>query len=422
MRRSHAFTLVELLVTLVIIGMLASMILFALFQAQQSAQMARTQAMITKLHSTIARQWDTYATRRPPIDVSVKDPGTDNTPIDPAVSASLRLKAVRQLMRVELPDRWADVAADPTDPLPIVAGLDLNDDGDFSDAGEYSVTRKLPVSALQAAYFQYFQTISDPDLSDTTVVNPSEQFQNAECLYMIVRIGLIDDGDGINLFSEDDVGDVDEDGAPEFIDAWGTPIRFLRWPIGFVNDPRHDEDADTSSDQRIGHLSDLMPARTRNDGDPGADPETLGADNLPDCTPDARNSHDPFDMRGVDELAYSVFPLIHSAGPDKIFDVYGGFSAFSVDDPFVQWDTAKESDPTTNPPIRINSATARQTSCADYEPIGTFDPETTSAARPKYIGVPKDLDSWNNGAVVVANGVLNHYDNIHNHLMDASSR
>ena len=37
-------------------------------------------------------------------------------------------------------------------------------------------------------------------------------------------------------YSDTDVADRDGDGMPEFNDAWGTPIHFIRWPAGFVSD------------------------------------------------------------------------------------------------------------------------------------------------------------------------------------------
>ena len=60
------FTLVELLVVLVIIGMLASMVSFAMFRSMQAARQAKTQALISKLHNVIARHWDTFETGQIP--------------------------------------------------------------------------------------------------------------------------------------------------------------------------------------------------------------------------------------------------------------------------------------------------------------------------------------------------------------------
>ena len=53
----------------------------------------------------------------------------------------------------------------------------------------------------------------------------------AECLYMIV-MGI---PEAAEQFQNTEIGDVDGDGLKEFIDGWGHPIRFIRWPVGFVD-------------------------------------------------------------------------------------------------------------------------------------------------------------------------------------------
>ena len=98
-RNAGGFTLIELLVVMMIIAILASMVSFAMFRAQQTARKAATQALITKLHTVIARQWDTYATRRIQWDPAATPAGTSN--MDPADAAQFKLAALRQLMRLD---------------------------------------------------------------------------------------------------------------------------------------------------------------------------------------------------------------------------------------------------------------------------------------------------------------------------------
>ena len=63
------FTLVELLVTITIIGMLAGMMLGALQMARNSAREAATKATIAKLNSIIMQRYESYMTRRVPIQI-----------------------------------------------------------------------------------------------------------------------------------------------------------------------------------------------------------------------------------------------------------------------------------------------------------------------------------------------------------------
>ena len=302
-----------------IIAILASMISFAMSRVQQTARKASTQALITKLHTVIARQWDTYATRR--VDIGSTTGMTQNQ-IDDA-----KLAAIRNLMRMELPTRWA------------------------SDVNSISGT-----AALNDAYKSYYTAAYNNNGKDT-------ENASAECLYMIVSMIADDDLDRINLFSESDVGDVDEDGMNEFVDAWGNPILFIRWPAGFVDDPPN-----FSSTEPIGHLSDLQ------QNDPTGSP-------------------DPFDPQGVGTGAtgnYAIFPLIFSAGPDKLYDICVNGDNSGVDDPYAGLQSGTPHDP--------------------------FD----SASKKVIDGAPADQGS-NTGAVA-GNGTLDHHDNIHNHHLGGSLR
>ncbi len=203
---------------MMIIAILASMISFAMSRVQQTARKAATQALITKLHSVIARQWDTYATRRVE--------GAD---------AAERLDNLRLEMQYELPDCQAGVTGNG--------------------------------GVLQAAYHAAIS--GEWPTTDPVSENP-EHDQSAVCLYLIVSMLADDDLDRINFFSEQEVGDLDKDGTPDvFVDAWDEPIGFIRWPAGFVDD---------DSNPSLGHLSDLQqddPAGSPDPFDPtGVESET----------------------------------------------------------------------------------------------------------------------------------------------------
>ncbi len=59
----------------------------------------------------------------------------------------------------------------------------------------------------------------------------------AEALYALLVEGA---GPMGSVFSRDDftdqqVMDTDGDGLPEFVDAWGEPLQFYRWPVHFTS-------------------------------------------------------------------------------------------------------------------------------------------------------------------------------------------
>lgn len=97
---------------------------------------------------------------------------------------------------------------------------------------------------------------------------------------MIIMFGTAD-GEARSLFRESDIGDVDGDGAPEFIDAWGIPISYVRWPFGFASQ------------------SEIITADIYN--------------------------HDPFDPFRINPTnngyGSRLLPLIFSAGPDGLYDL-----------------------------------------------------------------------------------------------------
>ncbi len=207
------FTLIELLIAISIIGVLASAAVFAMFAAQESARETKTRSTIAKLHGLMMDRWESYRTRRLPIEL----------PPQPSKADEARLRGIRELLRLEMPDRWTDI----TDP---------------------AVALKDVPPSLWQAYGQRVLAVKN----EKGAGFPTPQFQGAECLYLIVTMGPADEVGGIEQFRASEIGDTDGDGMPEFLDGWGRPISFLRWAPGF-----------------IAPLSDLQ------SGDPNKDPDPL---------------------------------------------------------------------------------------------------------------------------------------------------
>ncbi len=288
-RRTGGYTLVELLVTITIIAIIAGFALGGLFAAQEAARRNRTRAIIAKLHGQMMLRWETYETRRVPL---VRGPMET-----PRSFAARRLEALREIMRMELPDRWTDILQAP---ITMVA------------SGQ---TMSRP--ALSLAYLRRYDGNTDPLTG--TPSPPTALYQSAECLYLILSMGH-DDALGTDRINMREVGDVDQDGMKEFLDGWGNPIRFLRWAPGFlpVADPNHaDETAAPARDSSGNALPWPRAVTDLQTGDPVHDP-------------------DPFDFRGVDQFTqagqidsadtdrgYRLMPLIYSSGPDGKPDIKG---------------------------------------------------------------------------------------------------
>jgi hypothetical protein len=184
-----------------------------------------------------------------------------------------------------------------------------------------------------------------------------DEYGSAECLYMIVaRSGI--DGDAIEHFRAVEIGDFDQDGAPEFWDGWGQPIAFIRWATGhsslfhnacaarlqgsrsfvFDGNPRLIDRFRAASD--VGLFTEQKATRVWGAGitpeDPGRFPEggssvtqvdaaatppgiTLATDAIP-ANQQSRTllvreaTSDPLDRRKTNKSGFPLVPLIYSAG------------------------------------------------------------------------------------------------------------
>ncbi len=105
-----------------------------------------------------------------------------------------------------------------------------------------------------------------------TVGGMDANIQSAELLYQIV-MGL---PEAESAFSGMEIADTNGNGRNEFVDGWGNPIFFIRWPAGHCNGTN-------------GAISKIQS---------GTDPN-------------------PFDPQNASSSNYAVFPLIFSIGPDR---------------------------------------------------------------------------------------------------------
>jgi len=204
--RPAAFTLVELMVVIVILAILASLTFSGLAGARDRSKADKTRSTLRKLDEIITARYESYLTRRMPQAsswpaVQLQSGGALIDAAPPFTSPSpyvIRIWGLRLLMALEMPDQWSDV------PEP--------------------ASTKLPKCAVTAPVRRY--------AAMKQARRPSLAYQGAECLAMMTIHGGFDP-DAIEGFRPDELGDVDKDGFPEFLDGWGQPIGFIRWPVGW---------------------------------------------------------------------------------------------------------------------------------------------------------------------------------------------
>ncbi len=269
MKRRRGFTLVELLIVIAIISIIAGLSMAALLGAAEEGRRTRARSQIAKLDQLISEKWNGYRYRQLPIRVPQISPT-----FTPQMANTLRLNAMRELQRMEMPDRLTDVLDDPVViPIPTATR---------------SYRRKIAAAPLAASTLSYDQ---------------------AEMLYLIVADIRDGDKSALEFFMNSEIGDVDGDGLFEILDPWGQPIMFLRWAPGYSS-------ATVNDAELAGVLSP-----------PAPQPQVaVSTFQLPDGIkkPDA---FDPLkaDSRWSVNAGFKPFrlrPLIFSGGPDKVYDIY----------------------------------------------------------------------------------------------------
>jgi len=322
----RGFTLIELLVVMFIITILASLILGVAALAAQTAKENGTRHTVERLHTLLTEYYGTFKTRRVKVNPNVltnsngkgiNDQKGLSSSQKGEATAEARLYALRELMLMEMPDRWSDVAL-----ADVSKATDANTVGDplYLDAPavQYNGTTTLHRTDLANVYLRRYQALWGRTNSITGQKNTSDDIisnQSAECLYMVITLAC-GDGEARAQFGEHNIGDTDGDGAPEFLDGWGHPISFLRWAPGF--------------DSQI----------------------ELNANDVDNMTPPDRKSkiakdHDPFDVFRVDPNAFRLVPLIYSGGRDESAGIYDAPD-------FVTWQPVANTMNITNSPPYLN--------------------------------------------------------------------
>lgn len=276
--RRTAFTLVELMVAITILSILATIVLFGMSGMQNMAKAQRTKAIIAKIDQLLQERWESYEA----VSVDIVDPAIVAYLANPNISDDeknyWRLGALREKMRYELPERQSDILY----PSQLYSG-------------QHTFTGQLPSPLAQ--YYYYFTQGHAKEVLDPQYPRWGELHQGAECLYMILSRMEFGDASALELFAESEIGDVDGDGMPEILDAWGTPIRIVRWPAAYLS-PWHPKDIN------------------------------LNVVGIQMSNEDKISYEDSFDYYQVEQFApgsptsFNLRPLIVSAGPDREFGLF----------------------------------------------------------------------------------------------------
>lgn len=326
-------TLIELLVTISVMVTVASMFVVAYRSAATEAYNIRTQGTIRKINEVlIARmqEYENYRVEPQAIDPTVPPsaatgfryrttqipgdafaiilppgppaPPNPNQEGTATLIERARLFGLRQSIVQEMPDNPDDLKWTTS----WYAGGNVEEHLQFWLCNSHAVPTGLFAPGRAQIYaVTALSTRTRALIRRLSVVNPSTGAlspipgwettnANAELLYLIVEDSSYNGSSAIELFGRSEIRDTDGDGLNEFVDTYGNPIRWIRWPSG--------------TDISIRSHPDLM------------DPSLLGADYQGD--PLDRSKADPgYAPYSTERALLGLRPLIVSPGADRRFGI-----------------------------------------------------------------------------------------------------
>ena len=243
------FTLIELLVVISIIGLMSGMFLMAYRGAEQESSNQKTLSTIQKISEVLNSRMEEYASyslvlRMPGGGIlppnAVPLPTNNPTETKTFLVERARLLCLREVIAMEMPDhpddiKWSDkwvTAANSatfldTVPKRVATGLTAGLVQNRTTSRVKGLAKKL--STLGPSGF-------------VPIAGWQNANANAELLYLIIEDSQLNGSSAIELFGASEVADTDGDGLKEFVDGFGAPIQWIRWPTGFEGLARYHPD------------------------------------------------------------------------------------------------------------------------------------------------------------------------------------
>lgn len=236
----RGFTLLELLMVIAIISILMSMSVVVMLGFKDSAEEEATSATVQKLARLVEQRVEAFdrafrGVREQQAVTAMRgvllDPNGNGNRADAVYGvyeSAIKILAKKSLFRFEFPQSFSD-RLDLGDSSTWVTGLP---DSMYIAIVAPTVRTDLGLPATTS--------LTAPAIvseATTRFAKHQKDTESAECLYFQLFASgnygaTAVDGD---RFTEREIQDTDGDGLPEFIDAWGNPIRFYRWPTRMID-------------------------------------------------------------------------------------------------------------------------------------------------------------------------------------------
>lgn len=310
---TRGFTLVELLVSIVIIGIIGGMVSTAITGASRQAKETRAAAFVNRLNLVVLQLYEESATRRVGLPSSVWSGQSVN---------QTQLIWRRDWLRASLPQSKADVdAGSGRSGAPAVFGAPFI-------AADGTLTILPPTQRTQVA-FQFrervrrtYEVLNNSSVTwDQAYSAWTDEHQSAECLYLIFANNTLNGQPLLDQLRDRDIADTDGDGMPEIIDPWGSPVLWMRSPAGhFLKNRWVDDESNADLWPTVLEVRETI---ARLGADPidilRSDPRQQFVDD--DAPTDLINPSAINSNIEADKLTFFCRPMVVSAGADEEFDL-----------------------------------------------------------------------------------------------------
>ncbi len=324
-RSRKAFTLVEILVVIVILGIMGAMVTTAVSGVTTTAKQSRTKTIISIVDSVLAEHYANLKYRQLPVEIpdlfTDVNGGAGEVGLEVLASeaARVRLMMMRDLQRMEIPDRLSDITTAPSAMYAATNQVLIDNNGDVINTRDQKNQRRIMVvtwyspnatfldggdniPSRLAAYRNRMPAglFTSPDATKRALAN-----QGAECLYLIMATSFVGGSPALEAIPAANIGDTDNDGLQEILDGWGNPLGFIRWPVGYF-------DPEVSIDTTIPDDFDLF----------RSDYAYTMVPNSPSSSAGAYDVFTGSNFRNSSTIKpWSMRPLVFSAGPDGEYGI-----------------------------------------------------------------------------------------------------
>ncbi len=194
------YTLLEMLAVMTIIAVLAALSIAAYGSIVGMARESATRSTLAKIQALVDARSQAFArVYQRPYTVTSTAENILATQMFPPTSPAIPI-AARKLLEAKY---FPQAAADLVDPGIMIKG-------------------RLTQRGMHAMY---------PRLVDASGVLVNPQVTPAEILYHVLTESSLGGSPvALDSFGPSEVGDVNANGFPEFVDGWGKPIQLYRWP------------------------------------------------------------------------------------------------------------------------------------------------------------------------------------------------